>query len=83
MKKILKSLLLGTVTFGSMFAAGNTLNVNDLNCLRVEKQFSEKYKNVCLPSEKPENCSTESYDKLKSNIKECDFKLLGSLREAF
>ncbi|QIW10419.1 hypothetical protein [Francisella sp. LA112445] len=82
MKKILKSLFLGTVTFSSMYAAGNTLNVDDLNCLRVEKQFSEKYKNICLPSKKPENCSQESYDKLKSSIKECDFKILGSLRSA-
>ncbi|WP_150468363.1 hypothetical protein [Francisella sp. SYW-9] len=83
MKRVLKSLFVGTVTFTSMYAAGNTLNVSDLNCLRVEKQFSEKYRNICLSSKKPEDCSTESYDKLKSNIKECDFKILGSLRSAF
>ncbi|MED7819870.1 MULTISPECIES: hypothetical protein [unclassified Francisella] len=83
MKKILGTLLLGTITFSSMYAAGATLNVDDLNCLRVEKQFSEQYKNICVPSKKPENCSTESYDKLKASVKECNFKIIGSLRSAF
>ncbi|BCD90234.1 hypothetical protein fh0823_03730 [Francisella halioticida] len=58
------------------------MNVNDLNCLRVEKQFSEQYNNICLPSKKPESCSEESYNKLKYSIKECNFKLIGSLRAA-
>ncbi|MED7789171.1 hypothetical protein [Francisella sp. 19X1-34] len=82
MKKILKSLFLGSITFSSMYAAGNTLNVDDLNCLRVEKKFSQKYKNICLPSTKPENCSAQSYQKLQSSIKACDFKVIGSLRDA-
>lgn len=79
MKKI-TLFLLSVFMFSFMYADDAQLTTGDLNCLKVQKHHGEK--NICLPSSKPDNCSEASYNKLKSNVQECSFKLRGSLRSA-
>ncbi|QIW10418.1 hypothetical protein [Francisella sp. LA112445] len=85
MKKI-ALILLSIVMSSSVYAAdvqlssGSQINTGDLNCLQLQKHAGKK--SFCLPSKKPESCSAENYDKLKSNVQECSFKVRGSLRSA-
>ncbi|APD50395.1 hypothetical protein [Francisella hispaniensis] len=79
MKKINLFILL-MVMFGSIYAADQQLTIDDLNCLQEQKHHGHII--TCLPTKKPENCSTENYQKLKSTVQECSFKIRGTLRSA-
>ncbi|AFJ44033.1 hypothetical protein [Francisella orientalis] len=64
----------------SVYAADEQLTSGDLNCLQEQKHQGEI--KTCLPSKKPDNCSEEDYEKLKSSVQECSFKVRGALRSA-
>ncbi|APC91396.1 MULTISPECIES: hypothetical protein [Francisella] len=79
MKKITLFILL-VVMSGSIYAADQQLTSGDLNCLQQQKHQGKII--TCLPTKKPDNCSPENYQKLKTTVQECSFKIRGALRSA-